>query len=901
MRFLVRLLLLAALAALGACVASEPDTPAQSAAALSGARWQPIGPRNFRFDSKLTSGRVNAAAFDPSNSNTLYVGAALGGLWKSVDAGQHFFPLSDDWPGQGVTSLAVDPSASATVWVGTSFGVMKSTNGFSFTRVAPSTFGDSFVAKLLLHPDDPQTVLVAANNGIWRSTDGGGMWAAAVDELGAPLPGTWSADLACGVPDVLGARVCYLATVVSDRSFLWRSTDRGATWSPLAASPLTSDTQGGLALAASPLASDRIYVLSASDNAVYQSDDAGAHWRSITGNIRAVSWYQAGFDFTLACSSAPIPGTGRRRDVLYVGLFDFWQSLAPGAWLPRDGGHVDFHSVTVNPNDPDDLLLGNDGGVFRARTGLGGLTWALDASLNGTLQTTLINGADYHPTNPRFILAGAQDNGGPATYGDLSRWAAGVGGDGGFVAINPQNPSIQYLSQTGGQYGVWHTTDRGAHWSSITPCGCPTDVGPLVLDPNNPYLLYWGGRFLHQWNESRGRWSRYLGRQLADPVDTSDVITAIAVARGDSGRIYVGTRRGLLWVSTRSGADWTRVDTGTTLPDVGIESISILPTNANELLLGLDANGHGSVWRCTGMDREGGSCASVSGADSTALPDVTVRSLARDPYDPTFTVYAGTDVGAFYTTDRGLTWHDITRPLGLPRVQVTDVKAVPGVGFLYAATYGRGIYRMPLSSTVTRLGGFRVDATSACGGTTLQGTIDLTAPAPFGGLTVVLDTSDATQATVPTTVLVPEGATHATFPITIGAVPATSTVRVTASFAGLSLAFDLSLLPGPLAAFGVSPAEVDSGATSTATLTLCGAAGESGVATSLTSDDPSLAWFVDASGAPLTSLTVPAGVTSVQVTVQTALNYGAPRTVSLHASSGMSSVDANLFVRTIVR
>src|SRR6185437_11743481 len=158
-------------------------------------------------------------------------------------------------------------------------GVMKSTDGgASWSQLGASEFGTTSIPRILVDPDDPQIVVAAAANGLWRSTTGGATWARATTASGAiPISVFFDAEL--GVPSKTASSGRWYFAIASrgGKAFVYRSADRGATWTeqPL---PQKSTNQYGLQLAVSPLDGDRLYVLLSADQNVMQSRDAAASW-----------------------------------------------------------------------------------------------------------------------------------------------------------------------------------------------------------------------------------------------------------------------------------------------------------------------------------------------------------------------------------------------------------------------------------------------------------------------------------------------------------------------------------------------------------------------------------------------------------------------------------------------
>jgi photosystem II stability/assembly factor-like uncharacterized protein len=187
-----------------------------------------------------------------------------------------------------------------------------------------------------------------------------------------------------------------------------------------------------------------------------------------------------------------------------------------------------------------------------------------------------------------------------------------------------------------------------------------------------------------------------LGNQQ---LSVNGVVIAIAGAPSNANVIYTGSNQGELWMTTNGGSSWRRLAPGSSLPNRAITAIAVHPNNPYKIYVALGGTGTAHVWRCDNTLASTVQWVNISGSGSTALPDIHTNTLALDPSAPDRILYVGTDIGMFYTLDGGATWRNGTAPLGLPNVQVNTLKVVPGTGYLMAATYGRGMWRIRLPLT----------------------------------------------------------------------------------------------------------------------------------------------------------------------------------------------------------
>lgn len=699
-------------------------------------RWEYLGPNNLGvpyqqyYGQGVLSGRVNGLAYDPNISSTYWVASAGGGVWKSTNNGQSWSFLSQSWPSLETSCIAISPIDGNTAYVGTgdfpgfgtlSFGVMKTTDGGkTWTNLGQQQFGNTPVSDLIIDPENPQIIVAATGRGltgpgqVWRSTNGGQTWTVAISARA-----DWS-GLTVGALGTGGARYYWAIGQGVAGGELWRSADRGVTWTRITNSGLGAGIQSGLDIAASRLNANTVYIMSGLDRKFRKTTDAGANWTDISTGFPNddktgdnYNWSQEWYDWHITTS------TNGTNDVLYVGLIDLVMSPDGGTTWKSAGGtygqnaltHNDQHAVAVNPKNPNEILVGNDGGVFRMTYAPSTDTVVFATNLNGGLGITQFYKADYDPADPTRMLGGTQDNATPVALGDLTRWRNVCGGDGAGCAINPKAPGVQYASaqfqsicRTGNSWTTFTditptpTTQNGPPWGNDN---LPF-IGRLTLDPNQPHLMYAGTNYLWRWNDTTQNWTPRLGNQVLAS-GTTGTVEAIAVAPSDSNIIYTGASTGEIYVTTNAGTTWTRINQApTNLPLRSIESIAVHPTNPRQILVGLNGTGVPHVWRCADTSAATPVWTNISGTGATGLPDTPVNAVVIDPASPNTRYYVGSDLGVFRSTNAGGAWENATAPLNLPNVRVMDLK-VAGTGYLMAATYGRGIWRIDPQATVQKL------------------------------------------------------------------------------------------------------------------------------------------------------------------------------------------------------
>jgi photosystem II stability/assembly factor-like uncharacterized protein len=718
-------------------------------------KWSFLGPKNLTFPyiwgfgQGPGSGRVNAAVYQPGSSSTMYIGGAMGGLWKSTDTGNTWSPLGDAWQFMCVSSIAIDPVNTKNIYVGTgdfpgwysfSQGIMKSTDGgVTWTNYGNSQFGGSCVSSILVDPENPSIVTITTGDGgynvespgkVWRSTNGGVTWTAAISTVSE-----WS-GATMSIKDGSGNRTYYVTGSDGNSQYIMKSTNRGQTWA--AATVPNAPNSGAFSIAGSTISATTVYFFAPNSQLIYKSTDSGATWSNITGNLGTIGdWGQAYYDYYLTV------GNVNGADDLFVGLIDVFESTNGGttwssvinAYSGNDLTHVDQHCLTVNPSNPNDCLVGNDGGIYHGtRTGT---AWSF-TSLNKNMGVTQFYDASWHPTDSTRMLGGAQDNGTPVSLGNLGTWNDVIGGDGFFCAINPANPLVQY----GTVYNdaVVETKDG---WKTSTGISPPVGAGensPFVTyvaqDPVNTQFMYCTTQYLYRWNNATSAWTSHLGgKQLTN----GGVIYAVAVAPTNGSIIYTGSDDGQIYLSTTGGASFTSINNAS-LPNRSITSISVDTKNANSIIIGLSGSGTAHLYQCTNTAASPPIYTPVSGGGTSSLPDISLNCITRDVANPAKVWYVGTDIGVFGTTNSGSTWQNLTTPLGLPSCEVTAIQSM-SYGALNCATYGRGMWTIPTSALAgAGIAPYQVSA--------IAGTFVPSPPIPANGFIQQLKADDGSLVTM---------------------------------------------------------------------------------------------------------------------------------------------------------
>jgi hypothetical protein len=675
--------------------------------------WQLRGPVNV-------GGRVTDVVGDPANASKFYVGAASGGVWKTTDGGVTFTPIFDGQGSLSIGALALDPRDSNVLYVGTGEanpgggsvtypgdGVWKTSDGgatWQHLGLDPTIT----IGRIVVDPKTPTTVFVAAtgnlfsrniDRGVYRSQDGGRTWTKVLfvsDIAGA-------VDLAI---DPVDPRRVFAATWERIRSpsnriyggpgsGLWRSTDGGTTWTRLAGGlPASTAEPGRIGVAIAPSAPSTVYTVfyrkaDSSLDGVFRSTDGGTTWTrqtvtNLTGIIGAQGFW-SGRIFTHPTNAAEIWIDG-------VGLA---RSTNGGASFSSVAGlHADHHAQWFSPATPAVILKGTDGGLYRSTNG--GTSWTHFNNLPISQFYTV----EAHPAEPLKVYGGLQDNGVKRTVtGQIDDWSNVTGGDGFEVHVDPRSTQVIYSES---QFGALsRSTNGGTSFSSATS-GLSGRLGwktPLAVDPASTgtgltSTVYLGSNLLFRSTNSATSWTAISGDLTNGNQGVNGVvfgtITTLAVAPSNRNTIYIGTDDGNVWVTQNAGATYTRLDAA--LPDLWVTQVAVDP--ADDAIAYATFSGFrvdqplAHVFRTTD---HGATWSDISGD----LPDAPVNEIAIDPRRSS-TLYVGTDVGVFVSSNLGGTWAPLG--VGLPDgVVVTDMKLLAGPPTtLLAATYGRSIYSIDL-------------------------------------------------------------------------------------------------------------------------------------------------------------------------------------------------------------
>jgi len=686
----------------------------------------------YRLLGPFRGGRSAAVTGVSGKPNLFYFGATGGGVWETKDGGRHWKNISDGFFGGSIGSIEVSESDQNVIYVGggekTVRGNVSSGYGVWKTEDAGKTWMQAglqngrHIPRIAVHPKDHNIVYAAVlgniykptqERGVFKSTDGGKSWrktlfsnedSGAVDLVMDPnnprilYASTWNVR-----------RTPYSLSSGGDGSALWKSTDSGETWKEISENKgFPKDTLGIIGVTVSPANSDRVWALveNKENGGVYRSDDGGETWENINSErkLRQRAWYYT-----------RIYADPKDEDIMYVLNVRYHKSTDGGkTYETYNTPHGDHHDLWIAPEDPDRIIVGDDGGA--QVTYDGGETWSTYHNQPTSQFYRVVTDNSF----PYRIYAAQQDN---STIRISHRnegwsineddWEETAGGESAHIAIDPKNNEIVYGGSYDGfltRYNHEKNTIRSVSVWPDNPMGHGAEDMkyrfqwnfPIFFSPHNPNKLYTASNHLHASTNEGESWellSPDLTRNDPSKLKSSGgpitqdntsveyycTIFAAAESPVTEGLLWTGSDDGLVNVSRDGGKNWANV-TPKGMPEwMMINSIEPSVYDAGTCYIAgtkyktgdfqpylYKTNDFGKTWKKI----------------TNGIPSEHFTRVLREDPKKKGILYAGTETGLYISFDDGSNWKPFQ--LNLPIVPITDLAVKENN--LIVATQGRSLW-----------------------------------------------------------------------------------------------------------------------------------------------------------------------------------------------------------------
>ena len=670
-----------------------------------GGSWRMEGPQNI-------GGRLNAIQLDPFDANHILVGSAAGGLFGTHDGGANWSALTDDFGWMAMGSIAFHPSQQGTIFIGTGDpqisshprignGVYRSVDGGT-NWVHLGLDSARIVSKVLVLEDSPEIVLAATmgnpavkgpDRGLYRSINSGATWTQVLLPSDSAGVSDIAYDPTSGIMIAAGwnrLRNSTRSLVLGPESKLYRSSDQGATWSPIL-NPWGEEDRCRIGVAEVDGTFFALVVgLDMQIDNIYKSTNGGLTWAPIIADTAPLANALGGFGWYF---SKVRVNPWNVDDITILGV-DIWNSLDGGATWSEMAPPWWEYSVHADKHDmqwvgPNSALLATDGGAYR--TSNHGATWT-DIE---NLPNSQFYRVELNPHNPGRYTGGAQDNGtSTGSYLDLNGWNRDRGGDGFTPVFHPTNPDFRIATVQWANFAYSYDPP-----SSLTPSWngmADTDYNdrkawdaPIMLHPANPEHIWTGTqRMWRMIGAPSGNWTAMSGDLTlnVEPALSYRIITSITGSPVDENVVAAGTADGQVHFTTDGGTTWNLMTSG--LPERYVTDLYFDPFNPDSIFCTVSGYRDYAYTPHILKAELGGPWHSISG-DLPEHPMNSVVALSEVVWA------AATDAGVYATVDAGTHWERLG---AMPWIPVYDLVVDTVQRRLVAGTFSRSIQSFPLDS-----------------------------------------------------------------------------------------------------------------------------------------------------------------------------------------------------------
>ncbi len=636
----------------------------------------------FEMGPMNVGGRTRAIHIDPVNPDRIFAGGVSGGLWISEDRGSTWQPIDDFASNLTVTSITYNPFNPNVIYYSTGEprgsggigeGVFKSVDGGASFEQLPSSLeiSDFKYTWAIAHSlADSNTLYVASIYGLYKTIDGGA---------------SWQKTLNVGrVNDILNFEDGSIMVAIEQRGIYYSENGEEGSFSQFSL-PVFPDGRIKLAYCASQ--KDIIYAMLANDYSssgapiILKSINRGQTWQVKTSPLTTSTQH----NYNMMLQVHP----SNPNQLVCGAVISNFSNNGGDSWFFKGVDHSDYHACVTFPDNENQMLIGNDGGVYRH-------FWNTPFSfndLNRTYSVTQFYAGTYSPVND-LTVGGTQDNGTIGVKPNQSFYVFGA--DGGYAHLHQEDANIVYYStQNEGLF-------RAVGVQGGTPLPTAISYPPMYNEGVrfiNPYEMnYVDGNQLY-YRTDKGLWrSDNRGNAWEKMNDSVDIglIRRIAISTDKDPHVYFNGYDQNRYSIFRSKDGLTNesieevysISGNSSIDNSSSITLDVHPDNNDRILL---ANYNYSdeldqIWLLNDVNDDN-SIVNVTGN----LPDnLPVNSIKFHPYDPEKIMLDGTDFGLYYTLDGGQNWIKENR---LPNVQVFDIRIRKDDGAVFLFTYGRGIWK----------------------------------------------------------------------------------------------------------------------------------------------------------------------------------------------------------------
>ncbi|MCC6318374.1 MAG: hypothetical protein IT361_11860 [Gemmatimonadaceae bacterium] len=724
--------------------AARTLTKAVPPSLFAGLRYRNVGPAR--------GGRVTTVTGVPQQPLTFYMGPTGGGVWKTINAGQTWFNVSDRYFTVGsMGDIDVADSDPNVILAGTGSdgyrsnvaigrGVWKSTDaGTTWTHVGLASVGN--IGAVRIHPTNPQVALVAAignpfkpnvDRGVYRTTDGGRTWTKTL--FVSDSTGAVDVEMMPGNPSVVYASMWRAErkpwTIVSGarEGGVYKSTDGGVTWNKLGGG-LPAELFGKSNLAVSPASPNSVWAIieAKPGSGLYRSDDAGETWKLLSdfGPMLTRPFYYTGV-------------TVHPRDANTVWTYSegFYKSTDNGrTWRSQNVPHGDNHDLWINPQAPDIMVQSNDGGANVTIDG--GRTWSSIYN-QPTAEIYQVAVDNQYP----YRLYGAQQDNStlilpslPLTTGrpdsPMQEWMQGPGCETGPIMPHRTNPDTVYgackgqfsrMSMRSGQEQPYWNGGQSLYGNPGKDLDLRFQrVSPMEVSPHEPNTVYYGSQYVHRTRDGGVTWQTISPDLTLNPPErqqsssggpiTIDVtgeeyfstLYAIRESPREPGVIWTGANDGPFFITRNGGRTWTDITPRGLVatssdftrnnfkgPPDGCRTQNIEPSphRAGSAYYAVHCYLLGDFRPFIYRTNDYGRTWTLLTTGDNGIPKDEPTRVVREDPEREGLLYAGTEFGMYISFNNGVSWQPFQ--LNLPAVPVTDLRVHRGD--LVMSTQGRSFW-----------------------------------------------------------------------------------------------------------------------------------------------------------------------------------------------------------------